>query len=300
MGAPPSIGASSTPQPPPVEVTPQLKAKVDTIHKQTQDLRTNHQKVNASLSSSLARVSESEAWATETNVEFQKLVARVDETKEWVKGLETHQQHRCASKAIQDTHTKRIEEMTRSMGSEHEGISALEGSVANDHESLAKVILHLDDAKDSIGKLGMRTTLVESRVGDTGEHLENVATHVVDVPALQNNVEMKAPLLVIQATQTSEHRLNGSLQAHRVSTREALHRLEVQSASVSEAQSIFVREQIAKWEQKLKEAVVSDKQSRQETLNRMQEMEMGCTWGLDENAQRWRGVCQRRWGMVRK
>ena len=103
-----------------MEVTPQSKAKVETIHKQTQELRTNHQKVNASLSSLLARVSESEAWATETNLEFQKLVARVDETEEWVKGVETHQQYRCASKAIQETHTKRIEEMTKSMGGEHE------------------------------------------------------------------------------------------------------------------------------------------------------------------------------------
>ena len=87
------------------------------------------------------------------------------------------------------------------MGSEHECMSVLEGSVATDHESLAKVILDLDDAKDSVDKLGMRTTLVESRVGDTGERLEDVARHVVDVPALQTNVEMKAQLLVQQATQ---------------------------------------------------------------------------------------------------
>ena len=69
-------------QPPPVEVTPQLKAKVETIHKQTQELRTNHQKVNACLSSLLARVLESEAWATETNLEFKKLVAQVDQIEE--------------------------------------------------------------------------------------------------------------------------------------------------------------------------------------------------------------------------
>ena len=106
MGAPLSVGASSTPQPPPLEVTPQSKVKVDTMHKQTQELRTNHQKVNAFLSSLLERVTELEAWATETNTELQKLVARVDETEEWVKGVETHQQHRCASKAIQDTHRK--------------------------------------------------------------------------------------------------------------------------------------------------------------------------------------------------
>ena len=275
MGAPPSVGADCTPQPPPVEVTLQFNAKVDTVHKQTQELRNNHQKVNASLSSLLACVSEWEAWATETNVEFQTFVARADETEEWVKGVETHQHHRCASKAIQDTHSKQIEETTKTMGSEHERMSALEGSIATDHESLAKVILHLDDAKDSMGELSMRTTLVESCVGDAGEHLQNVARHVVDVPALQNNGEMKAQRLVQQATQTSEHRLNASLEAHWVSTREALHRLEMQSASASETQSISIREEIAMWEQKLNEAVVSHKQSRQETLNRMQEMEKG-------------------------
>ena len=120
MGAPPSVGASSTHQPHPVEVTPKVKAKVDTIHKQTQALRTNHQKVNTSLSSLLARVSESEAWETQTNIEFQKYVDRVDVTEEWVKRVETHQQHRCASKAIQETHTTRIADMTRRLGSEHE------------------------------------------------------------------------------------------------------------------------------------------------------------------------------------
>ena len=81
--------------------------------------------------------------------------------------------------------------MTKNMGSEHERMSALAGSVATDHESLAKVILDSDDAKDSIGKFGMRTTLVESRVGDTGKRLDDVARHVVDIPARQNNVQMK-------------------------------------------------------------------------------------------------------------
>ena len=73
-------------------------------------------------------------------------------------------------------------------------MSALEGSVATDHESLAKICLDLDDA--NVGKLAMRTTLVESRVGDTGERLEEVARHVVDIPTLQTNVEMMAQLLV--------------------------------------------------------------------------------------------------------
>ena len=161
-------------------------------------------------------------------------------------------------------------------------MSALEGTVATDQESLAKVLLDLDDAKDPIGKLRMRTTLVESLVGDTRDHLENVARHIVDVHALQNNVEMKTQLLAQQATQTSGHRLNASLEAHQVFTKEALHRLEVQSASASNTQSTSVREQIAKWEQKLNEAVVSDKQSRQESLNRMQEMEKGV--GRDRSA----------------
>ena len=106
MGAPPSVGASSAHRPPPVEVTPQLKTKVETGHKQTQELRTNHQNVNASWSSLFASVSESKAWATETNLEFQKVVAQVNETEEWVKGVELHQQYSCASKAIQETHTK--------------------------------------------------------------------------------------------------------------------------------------------------------------------------------------------------
>ena len=66
-----------------MDVTPSIKANVETIHKQTQELPTNHQKVNAGLSSLLARVSESEAWATKTNLVFQKLVAWVDETEEW-------------------------------------------------------------------------------------------------------------------------------------------------------------------------------------------------------------------------
>ena len=51
-----------------------------------EELHTNHKKVNASLSSLLACVSESDMWVVQSHPKIGNLVARVDE---WVRGVET-------------------------------------------------------------------------------------------------------------------------------------------------------------------------------------------------------------------